>query len=137
MKDYLGAEVSTVDAAFFNQTKNESFVDSSIPELIKESHRIDDACRLSTGLDEFPEEDSNWFAAPNPFIDSVELRSDDHVKKALIQIYNLNGQLVKAQNISPNNGVIKLKLNSFTPGTYIAKIKEDGKPTERITLIKR
>ena len=137
MKDYLGAEDSTVDAAFFNQTKNESFMDSPITDLIKESQRIDDTCRLSTGLDEFPEEESNWFAAPNPFIDSVELRSDDRVEKALIQIYNLNGQLVKAQNTSPNNGVIKLNLNSFTPGTYIAKVKEDGKPTERITLIKR
>ncbi len=137
MKDYLGGEDSIVDGAFFNHTKSESFVDTAIPDLIKESQRIDDSCRITTGLEELPEEESSWFAAPNPFIDRVELRSDDHIDNVALEIYNYAGQLVKATKTSSNNGRVKLDLASFNPGAYVVKIKEEGKADQTITLMKR
>lgn len=137
VKDYLGADDSIVDAAFLNHTKEQSFVDTSIPELVRDSQKIDESCRIATGLEELPDNESHWFASPNPFVDTVELRSDDRADKVSVQIYNTSGQLVKASNTSSTDGVVRLDLSTLRPGAYIAKINESGKKPERITLVKK
>lgn len=139
LKDYMGGDTSVIDATFFDHSNNKSFVDSSIPDLVKEKFKIDENCKTIVGTieDEIENEQSGWFAAPNPFETHVELRNDHDVDVESIQLYDYKGKLVKIFNNPSNNGFIRLELANFQSGVYIAHIHHAEKNPDRITLIKR
>ncbi len=138
LKDYMGGDDSVIDSTFFDYSNDKSFVDTSIPELVKEKVKIDGSCSVTVGLeDEFDDEQDGWFAAPNPFETYVELRNDDDVDVSSIQIYDTKGKLIQRFNELSNNGFIRLELPDLKSGTYIVHINHSEEKVDRIRIIKR
>ena len=61
MQDYLGANNSVVDNAFFDHSNMSSFTQDKISDLIKPSHFVDSSCYILTSNNQF--EQSYWCAA--------------------------------------------------------------------------
>ncbi len=138
LKDYMGGDNSVIDATFFDHSNQKSFVESSIPELVKEQFKIDESCSVAVGLeDEIEDEQLGWFAAPNPFDNHVDLRSDDDEEVTSVQVYDTKGKLIKTFNNPQNNGFIRLELPNIKAGIYIAHIHHADKNPDKIKLIKR
>ena len=138
LKDWMGGGDTIVDQTFFDHTNSESFNDNRVEELLHDNFKIDAGCALSI-RDEVIAENTelSWFASPNPFINELTLVSDNDFEKALVQVFNQNGQLVKASNVSNSNGKVVLDLSSLARGIYSIKIAPDGAVSEVLKVIKR
>lgn len=139
LKDWMGGDDSIIDNTFLDHTNTASFNDNVVEELVVESYKINADCASSNSREEVISEnaDLTWFASPNPFINTLTLRSDNDVEKALIQIYSQNGRLVKATNLNYSNGKIELDLSSLSTGIYSVKISSDGNIAEVLKVVKR
>nr|MBS0037668.1 T9SS type A sorting domain-containing protein [Saprospiraceae bacterium] len=70
---------------------------------------------LSTGLKEFPESEFNISIAPNPTrigsTPSLIIQNEMRVQNLELSVYNVNGQLLHTENITPSQGYSKINLN--------------------------
>jgi len=138
LRDWMGGDESIIDQTFLDHTNTASFNDSKVDELISDNYKIDAGCATSIQNEGISENaDLSWFASPNPFVDTITLRSDNDVEKALIQVYSQNGQLVKASNLGYTNGRIEVDLSSLSRGIYSVKISSEGSKTEVLKVVKR
>lgn len=58
----------------------------------------------------------------NPAIDYTVLRAADRIQK--VEIFNLNGKLVKTQ--AYNDNIVEVRLDGLASGMYVAKVTTDG-----------
>ena len=138
LKEWMGAGETVIDQTFFDYTNTSSFNDSIVTEIIKSEYKIDIDC-VNSIKEEVDTENKglSWFASPNPFMDNIVLRSDNDIDKAVIKVFNQNGQLLKAINVNYSNGMIRLDLSNLSRGVYVLKITVDGKNTESLNVVKR
>lgn len=61
---------------------------------------------------------SNIIIYPNPAVNTFEIKTD--LKLALIEVYNLNGQLLKQTNVMPDEN--KVDISALAKGIYLVKI---------------
>lgn len=74
-------------------------------------------------------------AFPNPFINSTRIEiQGENFNSLQLNVYDLNGRLVKQQNAQSTNGFTVQKAD-LTNGTYIFEISSQGKPVAKGKLI--
>jgi uncharacterized protein (DUF1501 family) len=130
LQNFLGADDVVVDAAFFNFTDNQSFVNSKINELIKGSHSVDESCYSQTlALDEFNTQDPNkeWFVFPNPVRDTLQVHSGKEFSTVSYRIFNNSSQVVLQGTHNLTNGKLSINTLHLTTGVYFIQIFSDGK----------
>lgn len=138
LNDWMGGDDSIIDETFINHTTSESFNDSKLDDLVLESFKINADCSTSVRKEPISGNTNlSWSASPNPFIDSIVLRSENDVDKVIIQVYSQNGRLVKATNSNYTNGKINLDLSSLSMGIYSIKISSGGTPADVLKVFKR
>ena len=62
---------------------------------------------------------------PNPVIDELNINISKNVENVTVNIYNVSGQLIKAENFTDNQ--ITVNTQNLSAGVYITKINIDGK----------
>lgn len=138
LKDWMGGGDTIIDQTFFDHTNDTSFNDGVIEELVNDNYKIDADCSTSIASDIIKENaEITWFASPNPFLDTLILRSENDINKGLVEVYNQSGQIVKATKLQQTNGRVELDLSNLSNGIYSVKITADGRPAEVVRVVKR
>ncbi|MCO6488165.1 MAG: T9SS type A sorting domain-containing protein [Phaeodactylibacter sp.] len=79
-------------------------------------------------------------AMPNPARDAVALYYNlkEETAAAVLQVYDINGQLVKTFEVEGPKGHIGWDAGGFAHGVYYCKIKQQGKayPALKLVLMK-
>jgi hypothetical protein len=84
--------------------------------------------RAYVGIDELPDnsnkESNALIVAPNPVNDLTTIELDMTKGKATIQVFSIEGRLMKEQMAKDNTNTINFK--DYAPGTYIIQVIQDG-----------
>ena len=83
----------------------------------------------------FPEDIISYY--PNPVMDELylEWKIINNIKVSSVDIYNINGQLVKnIINLNDNNTIVSFQ--GFTSGTYLVNLNFTSGEQKSITIIK-
>lgn len=130
-QDFMGADFNVINSAFYNYTSEESFVESKINGLIKDSHLVPEDCYENTS-NSSSIDDINFEVFPNPFKSWINISSNTSlVKYSNFEVYNLNGQYVNGGKIVVSNAnTIKINLAKLKSGIYILKINSNNDSKE-------
>ena len=133
MQDFLGAENTVVDNAFFDSTNNESFSSKKIQNVIKPSHYVDSTCY--TLSNKIPENEIFWAAYPNPVYDTLFVNSLITTTKVKYFINDINGRHIKSGNLDMQSGYSTIDMNALPNGIYFISFKS-GKIHETKKIMK-
>ena len=138
LQNFLGADDTVIDNAFFNFTTNQSFTNSKINELIKDSFSVDEDCYSQTlALDEFNSQDlyKEWFVFPNPVRDILQVHSAEEHTTVKYRIFNSRSQMVLQGTHNVINGKLEINTVHIASGVYFLQIFSNGN-TETHKIIK-
>ena len=130
LQNFLGADNSVIDNAFFNFTTNESFSNLKIENLIRESFAVDEDCYSQTlALDEFNARNTTkeWFVFPNPVRDKLQVHSSKEYSTIGYRIFNNSAQTILQGTHQLINGNLSIDIQRLTTGIYYIQIFSDGK----------
>ncbi|MDT7830754.1 DUF1501 domain-containing protein [Flavobacteriaceae bacterium S356] len=136
LQNFLGANDAVIDAAFFNHTANQSFSDSKINELIKDSHAVDEGCYSQTlSADQFNTQDPNkkWFIYPNPVGNTLYVYSSLTYSNFAYKVFNSSGQIILQGSYELLDGNLAIDVLPLASGVYFIQIfSENKKETHKI-----
>ncbi len=136
LQNFLGADDAVIDAAFFNHTANQSFADSKINELIKDSHAVDEGCYSETlSADQYNIQDPNkqWFVYPNPVGNTLYVYSNLAYTTVTYKVFNSSGKTVLQGTYDLLDGNLAVNVLPLTSGVYFIQIfSENRKETHKI-----
>ena len=138
LQNFLGADDTVIDNAFFNFTTNQSFTNSKINDLIKNSFSVDEDCYSQTlALDEFNSQDlyKEWFVFPNPVRDLLKVHSAEEHTTVNYRIFNNRSQIVLQGTHNVINGKLEINTVHIASGVYFLQIFSNGN-TETHKIIK-
>ncbi len=130
MQNFLGADNSVIDAAFFNHTTNESFANLKINNILKDSFSVDEGCYGQTlDLDQFssPASNKEWFVFPNPVRDVLQIHSAKEFTSVHYRVFNTGSKTVLQGAHNIINGRLTINTNQLVSGIYFIQIFSDNK----------
>jgi hypothetical protein len=133
MQDFLGAENTLVDNAFFDSTSNESFSSKKIQNVIKPSHYVDSTCYALSN--KISKNEIFWAAYPNPVYDTLFVNSLINTTNVKYSINDTNGRHIKSGNLDMESGYSTIDMNALPNGMYIISFKS-GKIHETKKIMK-
>jgi hypothetical protein len=91
----------------------------------------------NTTLSNVDFETANIQVYPNPASDVIHISTDSNVTfLEYIELFDLNGRLVKREDVSDKKEVITLNINTVTSGIYILKVNTKDTQFSRKVIIK-
>jgi len=120
MQDFLGAEDTVVDNAFFDSTNNESFTNKKIQNIIQQSHFVDSGCYSLSNNN--PTDQNFWAIYPNPVYDNLCINPIFDIIQTSYSLYNSNGIFIKSGNLDLNLGYGFINLSTLARGTYFISL---------------
>ena len=133
MQDFLGAENTVVDNAFFDSTNNESFSSKKIQNVIKSSHYLDSTCYALSN--KIPKNEIFWATYPNPVYNTLFVNSMIDNTQVKFSINDTNGRHIKSGNLDMKSGYSTIDMTSLPNGMYIISLKS-GKIHETKKIMK-
>ena len=126
LQDFIGADQSIIDAAFFNHTSNSSFADAKIPELLRKP--LSQTCQNAVLTSFNTPENKAWTLSPNPFKDFINFTSSENNNTTVsYNIYNAAGLLILSNTMPLSNGFASINLQFLKRGFYIFEMKVGNK----------
>ena len=133
MQDFLGAENTIVDNAFFDSTNNESFSSKKIQNVIKSSHYVDSTCYALSN--KTPKNEIFWATYPNPVYNTLFVNSMIDSTRVKYSINDTNGRHIKSGNLDIKSGYSTIDMTNLPNGMYIISFKS-GKIHETKKIMK-
>ena len=135
MQDFLGADDSVIDNAFFDNTNQQSFSDNKLSTIINADYLVAPSCYITLGLDQVKKE--SFFAAyPNPVYDNLFINPIDDTTSILgYRIIDTLGRVIKKGSLNFDQGYRSIDMLSVKPGAYIVQLS-DGERSEHKKIIK-
>ncbi len=135
MQDFLGADDSIIDNAFFDNTNQQSFSDSKLSSIIRPSHFVDPSCYTTLGIDQVKKE--TFFATyPNPVYDNLFINSLHDATSILgYRIIDTIGRVIKKGTLDLDRGNRSIDVLALKAGVYVLQLS-DGERSEHKKIIK-
>ena len=135
MQDFLGADDSIIDNAFFDNTNQQSFSDNKLSSIIKPSHFVDPSCYITLGTDQVKKE--SFFATyPNPIYDNLFINPLHDATSILgYRIIDTMGRVIKKGTLDLGQGYRSIDVLALKPGVYVLQLS-DGERSEHKKIIK-
>jgi len=130
LQNFLGSNDTVIDTAFFNYTNNQSFTNSKINELIKDSFSVEADCYSQTlALDEFNPQTpyKEWFVYPNPVRNLLQVHSTKELAIIQYRVLNNRSQIILQGTHHLKNGKLEVNIERLKSGVYFIQIISDGK----------
>ena len=125
-QDFMGADINTINSAFYNHSNEGSFVETKINGLIEDSHLVPEDCYDITSNSSI-----NYKVFPNPFTSLINISSIYSLTPfSSFEIFHTNGHLIYSGKILIiDTNTIQINLTNLRRGIYILKInsKNDSK----------
>ncbi len=135
LQDFLGAENSIIDAAFFNYTFNESFTNLKIAELVKDNFIVSESCILGIDDPDVNIGENKWQVYPNPCRDIIYLSSLEDIISIEYKLFTISGILITGRIETMSQGKTSIYLGHLSQGVYMLQIKSN-ETTETHKIIK-
>ena len=135
MQDFLGADDSIIDNAFFDNTNQQSFSDNKLSSIIKPSHFVDPSCYITLGIDQVKKE--SFFATyPNPIYDNLFINPLHDATSILgYRIIDTIGRVIRKGTLDIGQGYRSIDVLALKPGVYVLQLS-DGERSEHKKIIK-
>lgn len=130
LQNFLGSNDTVIDTAFFNYTNNQSFTNSKINELIKDSFSVGVDCYSQTlSLEEFNPQTPHkeWFVYPNPVRNLLQVHSAKELTTIQYRVLNNRSQIILQGTQHLKNGKLEVNTERLESGVYFIQIVSDGK----------
>lgn len=130
LQNFLGSNDTVIDTAFFNYTNNQSFTNSKINELIKDSFSVEADCYSQTlALDEFNPQTpyKEWFVYPNPVRNLLQVHSTKELTIIQYRVLSNRSQIILQGTHHLKNGKLEVNIERLKSGVYFIQIISDGK----------
>ena len=130
LQNFLGSNDTVIDTAFFNYTNNQSFTNSKINELIKDSFSVGVDCYSQTlSLNEFNPQTPHkeWFVYPNPVRNLLQVHSAKELTTIQYRVLNNRSQIILQGTQHLKNGKLEVNTERLESGVYFIQIFSDGK----------
>ena len=130
LQNFLGSNDTVIDTAFFNYTNNQSFTNSKINELIKDSFSVGVDCYSQTlSINEFNPQTPHkeWFVYPNPVRNLLQVHSAKELTTIQYRILNNRSQIILQGTQHLKNGKLEINTERLESGVYFIQIFSDGK----------
>jgi uncharacterized protein (DUF1501 family) len=130
LQNFLGSNDTVIDTAFFNYTNNQSFTNSKINELIKDSFSVGVDCYSQTlSLNEFNPQTPHkeWFVYPNPVKNLLQVHSAKELTTIQYRVLNNRSQIILQGTQHLKNGKLEVNTERLESGVYFIQIFSDGK----------
>ena len=130
LQNFLGSNDTVIDTAFFNYTNNQSFTNSKINELIKDSFSVGVDCYSQTlSLEEFNPQTPHkeWFVYPNPVRNLLQVHSAKELTTIQYRVLNNRSQIILQGTQHLKNGKLEVNTERLESGVYFIQIFSDGK----------
>jgi len=130
LQNFLGSNDTVIDTAFFNYTNNQSFTNSKINELIKDSFSVGVDCYSQTlSLNEFNPQTPHkeWFVFPNPVRNLLQVHSAKELTTIQYRVLNNRSQIILQGTQHLKNGKLEVNTERLESGVYFIQIFSDGK----------
>ena len=130
LQNFLGSNDTVIDTAFFNYTNNQSFTNSKINELIKDSFSVGVDCYNQTlSLNEFNPQTPHkeWFVYPNPVRNLLQVHSAKELTTIQYRVLNNRSQIILQGTQHLKNGKLEVNTERLESGVYFIQIVSDGK----------
>ena len=130
LQNFLGSNDTVIDTAFFNYTNNQSFTNSKINELIKDSFSVEADCYSQTlALDEFNPQTpyKEWFVYPNPVRNLLQVHSTKELAIIQYRVLNNRSQIILQGTHHLKNRKLEVNIERLKSGVYFIQIISDGK----------
>lgn len=137
LQDFIGADNTIIDAAFFNHSINDSFTNLKIDDLVKDQFSIAKNC-ITLSQNTAAAIDNAWALSPNPVKTMVTASTQNvNAQNISFKLYNSSGVLVLQQTKTPlENNSLTLNLKSFSSGIYFFQIDVGGnKETHKLVKL--
>lgn len=138
MQNFLGANNTIIDAAFFNHTSNSSFATQKIQDLLKDSYKVPANCydgTLGTAPFDVQHKTDAWTVYPNPFTDFIQLKNNDGATQIQYKIYSSSGRVIFNEVVVTPDSKITVDTSGLTTGIYFIQLSA-GNGTETRKVIK-
>ena len=113
------------DLGELTQIKNHAYIYFDYNAPIKTNTVLNTIKYIGLGVDENILKNSNFSIYPNPNTGIFSLQFENLTGKALIEVYNITGQLVLSEKL--NNSLFKtIDLSKQAKGIYLVKVKTDS-----------
>ena len=135
-QDFLGADFNIINNSFYNHTSEESFVESKINGLIKDTYIVPEDCYEHISNISHLEK-TNFDVFPNPFKTHINIvANDNETHYSKYEVYSLSGKFISEGKILiANKNTIKINLASLKSGPYVLNIYSN-KNRKKIKVIK-
>lgn len=136
LQDWLGANNTTLDLAFYNFTTNSGYGTSKISNLIKSQNIVPPSCYTEKilGLDDF-EIKNKVVIYPNPSSEIISVHSPNNIKS--ITVYSIDGRSIQTF-INPITGTdFAIKVQNLPVGLYTLKVNTDNGTFSKKVIIRR
>jgi hypothetical protein len=133
LQDFLGTTDNVVDAAFFNYSKNESFTNLKVLNLVKNSYAVSESCLNGIEDPYIGDDDRIWQVYPSPFTNEITIFSVEDQPLIEYQVFAMSGALIVQKSGAPDYGRLSIELGHLSNGIYLLKITSgDKKETHKI-----
>jgi|SRR6185436_1141170 len=91
--------------------------------------------RLTASVNEVTTSGFNVHVYPNPVHDVLNMELNNAAATSVINIYSINGKLVKMEQVLPGENKIQVDVKSFSPGVYFINVQH-GNDLKTIKFVK-
>ncbi len=133
-QDFLGATDTQIDNTFLENSTQNSFTETKISELIKETYKVAPECFNESLSNDDPIK-GTWSVFPNPFQETIHVMSDRPELETAYELRNQLGQLVMKGKLNFTNAKAQIISDQISSGFYILTLK-NGVETSVHKLIK-
>ena len=136
LQDWFGANNSTLDLSFYNNTTNTGFTNNKISSLIKSQNTVPSSCytNKALGLDDF-EISNEIIVYPNPSSEIISVRSQNNINS--ITIYSIDGRSIITYTNPLTSTEFIINIHNMPVGLYTLKISTDNGNFSKKIIIRR
>ena len=126
-QDFMGANNSIIDSAFFNYTSQNSFSETKIDGLLKDTYLVPEDC-LESNPNNISSEEIKFEVYPNPFTSRLLLHSNYNLSAySNFELYNTNGQYLFSGKLSPvDKNTLSVNLSYLSSGMYLIRVRSSN-----------
>lgn len=126
-QDFMGADNSIIDSAFFNYTSQNSFSETKIDGLLKDTYLVPEDC-LEPNPNNISSEEIKFEVYPNPFTSRLLLHSNYNLSAySNFELYNTNGQYLFSGKLSPvDKNTLSVNLSHLSSGMYLIRVRSSN-----------
>lgn len=134
LQDWFGANTTTLDLTFYDNTNAIGFANNKVPNLIKSANLVGPECYSNTALsvDQFDTQ-NEVVIYPNPTNELITINATYSINS--VTVYSMDGKLIGTYNNPLTTNQYSINVQQFSVGLYSVSVQtSNGNFTKKIII---